>query len=149
MPATPYIISNKNKNYKLSLRSINILIKSNHILFAKVDGRANKVTLWRYTKSEILIGYVNSSPSGQNGCNFANDIFRCIFLNEKFCVLIKVSRKFILNGPIDNNPTLVQIMAWRQIGDKPLFEPMLTLFTDTWRIHASPGGDDLTALTQF
>ena len=34
--------------------------------------------------------------------------------------------------PIGNDPALVQIMAWRQIGDKPLFGPMLTRFTDAY-----------------
>ena len=32
-----------------------------------------------------------SSPPGQNGRHFADDIFRCIFMKEKFCVLIKTS----------------------------------------------------------
>ena len=32
---------------------------------------------------------VNSSPPGWNGCHFTDDIFRCIFVNEKFCILIK------------------------------------------------------------
>ena len=49
--------------------------------------------------------------------------FGCIFVNEKFCILVK---KFVPRGPIDNNPALVQIMAWRRICDKPLSEPMLT-----------------------
>ena len=26
-------------------------------------------------------------------------------------------------------------MAWRQIGDKPLFEPILTWFTDAYLQH--------------
>ena len=26
-------------------------------------------------------------------------------------------------------------MAWRQIGDKPLYEPMLTQFTDAYMQH--------------
>ena len=30
-------------------------------------------------------------------------------------------------GPINNIPALVQIMAWRQLGDKPLSEPMMVL----------------------
>ena len=34
---------------------------------------------------------VNSSPTGQNGYHFADDIFKCIFMNEKFCILIKIS----------------------------------------------------------
>ena len=33
--------------------------------------------------------------------------------------------KFAPRGPINNIPALVQIMAWRQPGDKPLSEPML------------------------
>ena len=38
---------------------------------------------------------------------FADDIFRCIFMNEKFRILIKISMKFVPNGPINNNPALV------------------------------------------
>ena len=75
----------------------------------------------------------NSSPIGKNGCLFANDIFRCILVNEKFCILIKISLKFVLEGLIDNNLALVQIMAWRPIGDKPSSEAMLAWFTDTRR----------------
>ena len=50
---------------------------------------------------------VNSSPPGQNGRHFADDIFKCIFVNEEFCIFIKISLKFIPKGPIDNNPALV------------------------------------------
>ena len=39
--------------------------------------------------------------------NLADDIFKCIFMNEKFCILIKISLKFVPKGPIDNNPALV------------------------------------------
>ena len=60
-------------------------------------------------------------------------IFFIIFLlNEKFWILIKISLKFVPKVLIDNNPALVQIMAWRRIGDKPLSEPMLTLITDAY-----------------
>ena len=50
---------------------------------------------------------VNSSPPGQNGRHFADGIFRCIFMNEKFCILIEISLKFVPKSPIDNNPALV------------------------------------------
>ena len=50
---------------------------------------------------------VKSSSPGQNGRHFADDIFRCIFLNEKFCILIKIRLKFVPDGPINNNTTLV------------------------------------------
>ena len=49
----------------------------------------------------------NSSPPGQNGRHFADDIFRCIFMNEKFYILFEISLKFLPNGLIDNNPALV------------------------------------------
>ena len=35
-------------------------------------------------------------------------------------ILIKISPKFIPNGPINNILALVQIMAWCWVGDKPL-----------------------------
>ena len=37
----------------------------------------------------------------------ADDIFKCIFLNEKVRILIKFSLKCIPKGPIDNNPAFV------------------------------------------
>ena len=53
--------------------------------------------------------------------------------------------KFIPKSPIDINAALVKIIAWRQIGDKPLSEPMLTQFTDTHMVAI--GGDELKGLT--
>ena len=61
----------------------------------------------------------------QNGHYFPDDIFKCIFLNENMWILIKILLKFVPEGPINNIPALVQIMAWRQPGDKPLSEPMM------------------------
>ena len=51
------------------------------------------------------------------------------------------SLKFVHRSPIDNKPVLVQVMAWRRTGDKPLSEPMLTQFTDAYMRHY--GGDEL------
>ena len=42
---------------------------------------------------------------------YADDVFNCIFLNEKFCLSIKISLKFVPKGLIDNIPAFVQIMA--------------------------------------
>ena len=36
-----------------------------------------------------------------------------------------ISLKFVPKGPINNIPALVQIMAWRRPGDKPISEPMM------------------------
>ena len=53
------------------------------------------------------------------------DIFKSIFFNENVWFLIKISLMFVPKAPINNIPSLVQIMAWRQSGDKPLSEPMM------------------------
>ena len=37
---------------------------------------------------------------------FAEDIFKCIFLNENIRILIKFSLMFVPKGPIDNIPAL-------------------------------------------
>ena len=50
---------------------------------------------------------LNSSPPGQHGRHFPDDIFRCIFMNDTLYILIKISLKFVPNGPIDNIPALV------------------------------------------
>ena len=68
---------------------------------------------------------VNTLRPGQDGRHFADDTFKRIFVNENVRILIEVSLKFVPKGPINNIPALVQIMAWRRPGDKPLSEPMM------------------------
>ena len=36
-----------------------------------------------------------------------------------------MSLEFVPRGPINNIPKLVQVMAWRRPGDKPLSEPVM------------------------
>ena len=78
---------------------------------------------------------INSSPPGQNDRHFAEDLFKCIFVNEKFYISIRNSLKFVPKGPINNKSALVQVMAWRRTGAKPLPEPMLTQFTNAYMPH--------------
>ena len=74
--------------------------------------------------------YLNTLRPRQNGRYFADDIFKCIFLNENAWILLKISLKFVPKVRISNIPALVQIMAWRRPGDKPLSEPvMVSLLT--------------------
>ena len=54
-------------------------------------------------------------PSQNDGC----------FLNENVWILITISLKFVPEGAINNITTLVQVMACRRSGDKPLSEPMM------------------------
>ena len=51
--------------------------------------------------------------------HFADNISKCIFLNENVLIFIEISLKFIPKSPINHIPALVQIMAWRQPVDKP------------------------------
>ena len=76
----------------------------------------------------------------------ADDIFKCIFLNDR--IPIQISRKCVPDGPIDNNPALpfglgIGLGA-EYVGDKPLSELMLTRFTGAYmRLHPTTGPDDI------
>ena len=86
----------------------------------KHDARERPLTNWSMDKMAATL---------------ADDNFKCIVLNENDRIPIRFSMKFVPRSPIDIKPELVQVMAWRQIGDKPLPEPMLILFTDTYMRH--------------
>ena len=68
---------------------------------------------------------VNSLRPRPNRRHFADDIFKCILENENGWISPRISRKFVSKVRINNIPALVQIMAWRRPGDKPLSEPMI------------------------
>ena len=74
---------------------------------------------------KVLVLNVNTLRPGQNGRHFADDIFKCVLLNENVWITINKSLKFVPKGPINNIPELFQIMASHRPGDKPLSEPML------------------------
>ena len=67
----------------------------------------------------------NTLRPRQNGRHFADDTFKRIFMNENVRTSINISLKLVPKGLINNIPALVQIMAWRRSGDKPLSEPMM------------------------
>ena len=75
--------------------------------------------------SEIPVQYLNTLRQKQNGCHFADNIFKCLFFNENVWIFIKISLTFVPMGPINDISALVQIIAWRRPGDKPLSEPMM------------------------
>ena len=77
------------------------------------------VSLWFST------GRFNTLRPRQNDRHFPDDTFKRIFLNENVRISIKISPKFVPKCPIKKIPALVQIMAWRRPGDKPLSEPMM------------------------
>ena len=80
------------------------------------------VSSYAYTRGAAAL---NTLRPRQNDQYFADDTFKRIFLNENIIILFKIPFKFVPKGPIENNPALVQIMASRRLGDKPLYEPMM------------------------
>ena len=50
---------------------------------------------------------INTLRPRQNGRRFADDTFKCIFLNENVRIFIEISLKFVPKGPINNIPALV------------------------------------------
>ena len=79
---------------------------------------------------------LNTLRLQQSDSNFPDNILKWIFLKENVRISIKISLKFVPGGPISNIPALVQIMAWCLSSNKPLFEPMMLLFTDVY-LHDS------------
>ena len=56
-------------------------------------------------------------------------------MNEKFGILIQISLMIVPMDLIDHKSALVQVMAWRRTGNKPLPEPMLVQSTDAYMRH--------------
>ena len=71
------------------------------------------------------VTWLNTLRPRQNGRHFADHTFKRISLNEDARISIKISLKFVPKGPINNNTAMVQIMALRRSGAKPLSEPMM------------------------
>ena len=102
--------------------------------------KAHKVPLFdKHNGQEGCNAAINSLRPRRNGRFNADDIFKCIFLNENVWFPTKMSVKFVPKGPINNILALVQIIAWRRPGDKPLSEPMRVY----WGIYVSPGLNEL------
>ena len=72
--------------------------------------------------------FFNTLRPRQNVHHFPDDIFKCIFVNDNVWISIKISLKFVPMVRINTIPALVQIMAWRRPGDKPLSEPNVESF---------------------
>ena len=98
--------------------------------------------IWPFNSLKLIWGpqldiVLNILRPRQKRRHFADDIFKCNFLNENVWVPIKNSLKFVPQGPINNIPALVPIMALRRRGDKPFSEPMMTHFNDAYMRHSA------------
>ena len=74
---------------------------------------------------------LNPSPLDKMAAILAYDMFN-IFLNENGRIPIQISRKIMPKGLIDNKSALIQVLAWRRKGGKPLPEAMMTQFVDAY-----------------
>ena len=118
--------------YKLQSRLKNVcsrfsylvkIMATNGLMVYGTNDHANDLVLPEYPGPSYRM--VSTLRPRQNGTHFADDIFKWIFLNKNVWISIKISLKFVSKGPINNIPALVQKMAWRRPGDKPLSEPMM------------------------
>ena len=69
--------------------------------------------------------------------HFPDDIFKCLFMNENDRISDTIWLKFPPMGVIDNNTTLVQIMAFHLFGAKSLSEPMIGCAGDACVRHSA------------
>ena len=77
-----------------------------------------------------LLKAAKLTPSTHWGRDKIATILQLTFSNacswmKNVWISIMISLQFVPFGPIDDIPTLVQIIAWRQPGDKPLSEPIM------------------------
>ena len=93
----------------------------------------------------IGILLINSSSLGQNCHHFVDDIFRYIFMSEKFCYLIKILLKFVSESVMD---------YWLSIGLDNGLAPnrqQAVIWTNSDPVHrhiySALGGDVLRMLT--
>ena len=73
----------------------------------------------------VALSLLNTLRPRKNGRHFADDMFKCIFLNVNVWIPIEISLTFVPKGSLNNNPALFQMMARRRSGDKPLSEPIM------------------------
>ena len=57
--------------------------------------------------------------------HFPDDMFKSILFNENVWIPNNISLTFVPKDPINNYTSLVQIMAWRRPGGKPLSAPIM------------------------
>ena len=62
----------------------------------------------------MLMSFINRLRQILNCHSFADEIIKFITWYENQDILIQMSQKIVIKGPINNKPVLVQMMAWCQ-----------------------------------
>ena len=85
----------------------------------------------------------------RTGRHFADDTFKCIFLKEIACNLIKTSLRFVHKSTIGNRSSFVLVMALvmalYQTWNRPLSEPLMNQFIDAY-VHHQGGWSNMCSL---
>ena len=109
--------------FKMSFRRISCIVQGPRLLF--VSTQVVCVILVEYVavcgwwlmsldqNNRIKLEIMLIAHSGQDiWVAVPDNIFSCISLNKKVYILIMISLKFVLEGSIDDEPALIQMMAW-------------------------------------
>ena len=74
----------------------------------KITQFCAKLLEWYLCKSHMLFATISTHfPLDKKTAILADDIFKCIFLNEKIRILIQIYLKFVSGGLIDNSQALI------------------------------------------
>ena len=103
-------------------RNIKHIKISTSLIYVLIAYTCSCVPSQSESKFRIL---VNTLRPRQNGRHLPGDSFKWIFLNGNVWISLKISLDVVPKVWINNIPALVQTMAWRRLGDKPLSEPMM------------------------
>ena len=129
-------VSLKFKRDSLSTQQISVTMPSETTVVASIlmtVSRSCGLCHRLYTMLIFLYGVLLTQlPPWQNGHHSGR---RHVQIHFREWNPIQMSPKFVPRSPIDNKPALVQVMAWRRTGDKPLHESMLAQFPDAYMRH--------------
>ena len=104
----------------LNLRTLYVVMYTQHI-----PASYRKYIVHCFETTIGCVFSINTLRPRQNGRQFPDDTFKCIFLNENIWISIKIPLNFVPTNPINNIPAVVQIMVWCRSGDKPLSKPIV------------------------
>ena len=114
--------SNRPRHFPQCIKVTNFILK---LIFSYKTYFVSYYVSWNFICPPVQCCPVNSLRLRPNRRHFADDIFKCILENENGWISPRISLKFVPKVRINNIPALVEIMAWRRPGDKPLSGPMM------------------------
>ena len=97
---------------------------------AQMASNAENVSIWWRHHGQLRSQFIELAEAETKWPPFRRHVQIHCVLQWKLLYLIRISLKYVSNGPIDNKPVLAQIMAWRRSGDKSLSDGLVW-----WRIY--------------